>query len=84
MEGKLESTKTRYLSCADSCKEHSWPPLGGLRHLIFHAATNGFHKVIRRCGRRILINEQEFFRWIEEKNGNTEQATAKIGNRKAI
>lgn len=49
-------------------KHHSWPPLGGLRHLVFNAKENGFHKVIRRCGRRILINEKAFFEWIEENN----------------
>ena len=65
MEDKIIST--RYLTCSEWCKEHSWPPFGGLRHLIFHAATNGFEKVIRRCGRRVLLNEQEFFRWIEER-----------------
>ena len=52
---------------------HSWPPIGGLRHLIFNADTNGFDKVIRRVGRKILINEAAFFKWIEELNGEKEQ-----------
>lgn len=43
---------------------HDWPPLGGLRHLIFHSATNGFDSVVRRCGRRVLIDEAAFFRWV--------------------
>ncbi len=47
---------------------HPWPPAGGLRHLIFHANENGFAKVLKRCGRRVLIDEQEFFRWVEEQN----------------
>ncbi len=47
---------------------HPWPPDGGLRHLIFHANENGFSKVLKRCGRRVLIDEQEFFRWVEEQN----------------
>lgn len=42
---------------------HPWPPAGGLRHLIFNASTNGFDKVIRRIGRRVLIDEAEFFTW---------------------
>jgi len=29
---------------------HPWPPLGGLRHLIFHAPLNGFDTVLRRVG----------------------------------
>lgn len=47
---------------------HAWPPIGGLRHLIFHAEKNGFNQVIRRVGRRILIDEAEFFRWVEQNN----------------
>ena len=44
---------------------HEWPPQGGLRHLIFYASTNGFHAVIRRVGRRVLIDEAAFFAWVE-------------------
>jgi len=47
---------------------HPWPPIGGLRHLVFHSQTNGFAKVIRRVGRRVLIDEAAFFQWIEENN----------------
>lgn len=45
---------------------HDWPPIGGLRHLIFHASANGFEKVIRRVGRCVLIDEAEFFRWVDD------------------
>ena len=69
------SNQPRYLTVNEWCKEKSWPPVGGLRHLIFHAETNGFDKVIRRCGRRILLNEQEFIRFIE--TNNNVQPTAK-------
>ncbi len=47
---------------------HSWPPQGGLRHLIFNADKNGFDKVIKRAGRRVLIDEQAFFQWMDEQN----------------
>lgn len=47
---------------------HPWPPVGGLRHLIFFADTNGFNKVIRRIGRRILIDEAAFFEWANSQN----------------
>jgi hypothetical protein len=49
-------------------QHHSWPPQGGLRHLIFNEKTNGFASAFKRVGRRILVDEQEFFRIIEEKN----------------
>jgi hypothetical protein len=42
---------------------------GAIRSLIFRADTNGFNKVIRRIGGRVLLNEQAFFEWVEEING---------------
>ncbi len=45
-------------------KHHAWPPIGGLRHLIFNAKTNGFDSVVRRVGRRVLIDQQAFFAWV--------------------
>ena len=47
---------------------HDWPPEGGLRHLIFNEHENGFHKVVKRCGRRVLIDEAAFFEWVAEQN----------------
>lgn len=45
---------------------HPWPPVGGLRHLIFHAKQNGFEQVVRRAGRRVLIDETAFFNWVNQ------------------
>lgn len=44
---------------------HAWPPIGGLRHLIFYEKTNGFSHCIVRIGRRVLIDEGKFFEWAE-------------------
>jgi hypothetical protein len=52
---------------------HDWPPIGGLRHLIFHSKKNGFDKVIKRIGRRCLIDERKFFEYIEERNAQNAQ-----------
>jgi hypothetical protein len=38
-----------------------------LRWLIFNEKTNGFSCCIRRVGRKILINLDEFEKWIESK-----------------
>ena len=62
----------RLIPVPDWPKYHSWPPLGGLRHLIFHAKTNGFDRCIRRVGRRLLIDEAVFFAWVDEQH-NTDQ-----------
>ena len=59
---------TKFITVSDWPNHHPWPPNGGLRHLIFNAQTNGFDKVIRRVGRRILIDETAFFKWVEEQN----------------
>ena len=48
---------------------HPWPGTGGLRHLIFYGETNGFNKVVRRVGRRVLIDEGAFFAWVEQQGG---------------
>lgn len=50
---------------------HPWPSVSGLRHLIFFSESNGFNKVIRRVGRRVLIIEEEFFRWVDGQNFET-------------
>jgi hypothetical protein len=63
-----KSAVTRLIPLTEWTKHHSWPPLGGLRHLVFYADQNGFDKVIRRAGRRVLIDEKEFFAWINEQN----------------
>jgi len=44
---------------------HSWPPTGGLRHLVFYAKDNGFDSCLVRVGRRVLIDEAKFFEWID-------------------
>lgn len=46
-------------------EHHEWPPLGGLRHLIFHAKKNGFDSVVRMVGRRVLIDEDAFYEWVD-------------------
>ena len=58
---------------------HPWPPRGGLRHLIFNANTNGFDQCVRRCGRRVLIDEAAFFDWMARQPENA--AVDKKGGR---
>ncbi len=59
---------TRFIPVPNWHKHHEWPPLGGLRSLIFNSRQNGFDKVIKRVGRRVLIDEAAFFAWVNEKN----------------
>ena len=69
IETSQPASPQRLIPLTEWPKHHSWPPIGGLRHLVFHADGNGFDKVIRRAGRRVLIDEQAFFQWLEEQNG---------------
>ena len=41
---------------------------GGIRDRIFYADSNGLKKsgAILRNGRRVLINEEKFFHWLQE------------------
>ncbi len=51
---------------------HVWPPIGGLRHLIFNEGTNGFSGCLVRVGRRVLIDEDKFFQWarLDQRNAS--------------
>lgn len=60
---------TRFIPLTDWNQHHAWPPIGGLRHLVFFENTNGFHKVVRRVGRRVLIDEAAFFAWVNCNGG---------------
>lgn len=46
---------------------HPWCSNGGLRAQIFMARSNGMNEigVIVRCGRKVLIDEMRYFRWLE-------------------
>ncbi len=63
-----ESDKTQpsLLTVRQFSKKHDWP-VGGLRHLLFQRPS-GFNQVVRRVGRKVLIHEAEFFRWVERIN----------------
>lgn len=49
----------------DFVAERNWPTEGGLRWLIFNAKDNGFSKCVVRIGRRVLIDTEEFDRFME-------------------
>lgn len=76
MESK---TPTQLIPVSAWANSHPWPPKGGLRHLIFHAKTNGFADVIRRIGRRVLIDEAAFFEWAAAQGKATQSLSKKGG-----
>lgn len=61
--------QTRLIPLVDWPNHHPWPSVAGLRHLVFNAHRNGFDVVIRRVGRRVLLDEASFFNWVEARQG---------------
>lgn len=62
-----ENKKNRFIPASKWNEHHLWPPMGGLRHLIFWRKENGFEKVLKRPNRVWLIDEKAFFKWLEER-----------------
>lgn len=71
-----ESLTTKFIPLTNWNNYHPWPPIGGLRHIVFYSKTNGFAPAIKRCGRRVLIDEKKFFEILEATNqGGTKNET---------
>lgn len=68
MSDESKATKTRLIPLTEWPKYHEWPPIGGLRHLVFYGSATGFNQVIKRVGRRVLIDENAFFDWVNANN----------------
>ncbi len=60
----MDQQSPRIIPLTEWNKFHVWPPIGGLRHLVFNEHSNGFHQVVVRAGRRVLIDEAAFFKWL--------------------
>lgn len=58
---------TRYIPVPSWNNYHEWPALGGLRSLIFNKHKNGFDRVVKKIGKRVLIDEAAFFEWVASK-----------------
>lgn len=58
-----------YLTVKQMAAKHPAFSEASLRYHIFHETKNGIDKVIKRIGRKILIDEDLFFQWLEDMNG---------------
>ena len=59
MEARQE--QSRFIPVPQWNNHYDWPPPGGLRHLIFHADSNGFAPAFKRVGRRVLVDAAKFW-----------------------
>ena len=64
-------TSPIYLSVTQFTQKHPAFAVGGLRHFIFNEHKNGLKEsgAIVRLGRKLLINEELFFNWVQSNSG---------------
>lgn len=65
-----EEKKSRLIPLAKWNEYHPYPTVGALRQYKFYKDTNGFDEVLEYGGGnggRILINEDEFFKWLRQR-----------------
>lgn len=62
----------KYYTVKQFIEKYPFITLGGLRHLIFHSEYNGMDSsgVLKRLGRKILIDSEKYFAWMEKENNN--------------
>lgn len=62
------STVRTLLTAEQFVQRHSAFTLGGLRWWLFHRRANGLDQAVVRVGRRIYIDENKFFEWVDAQN----------------
>lgn len=67
-EDKNKRKQNRLIPLTDWNKFHPWPPQGGLRHLVFNKEKKGFAQCVRKVGRRVLIDEEKFFDFVDQQD----------------
>lgn len=65
----MSDIETRYIPVTKWSEYHIWPTIVGLRNLIFNKEKNGFSQVVKKVGKRVLIDEKAFFKWVKN-NGS--------------
>lgn len=67
---ETSNNSPKLLTVNQFVEAHPFMTSGGMRFILFNASTNGLKekKVIKRLGRKILIDETAFFEWLNEKN----------------
>ncbi len=59
-----------YLTVKQMAAKHPAFSESSIRYHIFNETKNGLDKAIKRVGRKILINEDLFFEWLEGQDGS--------------
>ena len=61
-------SKPQLLTVKQFCQQHPAFTEGGLRWLLFNRQDNGLDRAVLKVGRRVLIDVDRFFAWINEQN----------------
>lgn len=64
-----EKIMTNYYTVKQLAEKHPAFSEASLRYYIFHENTNGFNKVTRRVGKKILLSEEAFQKWLDSNGG---------------
>lgn len=64
---EIASGPARLLTVSQFVEKHSWATKGGLRGLLFNRKKNGLDVAVVRLGRRLLLDEEQFFQWLESR-----------------
>ena len=68
MSSKKNEVVRKYYTVKQFVEYHPGLTRGSLTKLIFHADKNGFNEVIRREGRKVLIDSVAYDTWLKNKN----------------
>ena len=62
----INYSSKNFLSLKQWLEKHKAIPEGGVRHLIFTNKNNFNQTVVKKLGRKILLDEQAFLEFIDE------------------
>ncbi len=65
----ITETEQKYMSVKQWVATHGYIPEGGIRHLIFSNPSFN-QKVVKRIGKKCLLDTKALEIWIEEQNNN--------------
>ena len=55
----------RFIPIVKWNKYHDWPTVHALMGIMKASAENGAANAFKRVGRKIVVDEQEFHKWVE-------------------
>ena len=67
-DSATDQVADEYLTVAQLAQKYPAFSQGSIRWLIFNAESNGFKKVVRKLGRKVILNLREFRKYLEEQS----------------